>query len=313
VAVTPTPKEKDLFGVASEIETPIEVELFGDEIKNSVNTETKERWHYIGLLALPTSRKPGLLERLLPCRGDCDSEIKASDLGHSPKRRTAERWLDVLLKDHQHRSIFVSIVGLNVSLLNKAAFGGDRFDHIYNRFFRTCIASGCKRFFGQSRVHVGQVWHDEGDLEHDDYFPWHSIFKLKDEQSLTFATNEIAFISSDHRDVRGCPESHLIQFLDLFMGLTKQLLDDTSRKAPHCDTARILCPLVQRMMNAPFNPNSRYGYMNKYVISFFPSRPLTDEEIADPVQRATSRFYTSRPLLQIERESGQEYLFGSSH
>lgn len=193
--------------------------------------------------------------------------------------------------------------------MNKRAFGGDRFDRIYNRFFRSCVLSGCKRFFHNGKVHIDRIWHDETDLERNEYFPWHSIFAMEGDPSLAFSGDRIAFISSDHRAERGCAESQIIQFVDLILGLAKQLLDDTSLNGARCDTARLLAPLLLRMMHAPQNPHSRYGYKDKYLISFFPSRALTDAEISDQTEKATSRFYAVRPLLQVEREAGQGGLF----
>src|SRR6267143_332947 len=118
----------DLFGNPAHAEDPPRLELFADEIKGSTNRETLQRWHYIGVLAVPVEKKRELLERLQQARKGCDSEIKSTDLDHSLKRTTATRWVNVLLGDHVHSSIYLNIVGINVSFLNRRAFGGDRFD-----------------------------------------------------------------------------------------------------------------------------------------------------------------------------------------
>src|SRR5690242_20000318 len=137
----------DLFGNPPDPLSPLRVELFADEIKESINQETLDRWHYIGVLAVPAEKREELLAALIHARGDCASEIKSTDLDHSVKRRTACKWVNILLDDHERASIYLNIVGINASLLNRRAFGGDRFDRIYNRFFRSCVLSGCKRFF----------------------------------------------------------------------------------------------------------------------------------------------------------------------
>lgn len=113
----------------------------------------------------------------------------------------------------------------------------------------------------------------------------------------------------DHRKPEGRRGSHLLQLVDLFTGLSRQLLDNTFRKESICSVARNLSPLLRRMTKSPDNPHSRYGHKDKYVASFFPSRELTETELADPVTRARSKIYTKRRLAQIERESGQLRLF----
>jgi len=288
----------------------VTIELFADEAKNIRNVETGHFWHYIGIVAVPTEKKEALLRRLLDARGGCDSEIKSNDLDHLPKRRTAEQWCRILLDDHAVGSIYLNVVGINRTLLNSRAFGGEQFEPVYNRFFRSAVLYGCKRFFSGRRVVISRLWHDEGDMEHHEYFPWHVLWRLDQDPSIECQTQRVDFCSSDHRKPRGCPESHLLQFVDLVLGLMVQLLDDTSRNRNRCATARLLAPLLARMMNEPNNPNSRYGHKDKYLISFFPRSALADAELFDQLARARSGFYLQRPLIQIERESGQLHLFG---
>ena len=107
--------EVDLFGNCPDPADPLKLELFADEIKESINRETLHRWHYIGVLAVPVEKREALLARLLYARSGCNSEIKSTDLDHSFKRRTAASWVNILLEDHRYASIYLNIVGINAS------------------------------------------------------------------------------------------------------------------------------------------------------------------------------------------------------
>jgi hypothetical protein len=105
----------DLFSNAPDATHRVRVELFAEEIKECVNPETLHRWHYMGILAVPVQKKAELLDRLLWVRDGCDSEIKSTDLDLSLKTRTAAGWVNILLEDHRHASIYLNIVGVNAS------------------------------------------------------------------------------------------------------------------------------------------------------------------------------------------------------
>lgn len=284
-------------------------EFFADESKDSKNRLTGEKWHYAGLLAVPVDKKDDLLARLEDARKGCDSELKSTDLDHLPKRRAAENWIDIILSDKGEDSIYISLLGLNATLLNPSAFGGDRFDRFYNRFFRSNLLFACKCFSSDGRARVHRVWHDEGQMRHHEYFPWHVIHRVGQDPAVSFREREVRFIPSDHRKEEGRRESHLLQLIDLFVGLTRQLLDDTSQKESVCKVARRLAPLIERMMSALRNPHSRYGHKDKYVLSFFPSRSLDDVDLDNRFERARGKIYQQRRLAQIDRESGQLGLF----
>lgn len=286
-----------------------EFEVYADESKQSRNRRTGEEWHYAGILAVPVEKKDDLISRLVDARDGCDSELKSTDLEHLPKRRAAENWIDVILSDTDEASIFISILGLNATRLNPSAFGGHRFDRFYNRFFRSNLLYACKCFSAGERTVVRRLWHDRGQMEHHDYFPWHVIHRTEQDPAVEFRERQVRFIASDHRAERGRRESHLLQLADLFLGLTRQLLDDTSQKDSVCSVARQIAPLVRRMMQAPQNPHSRFGHKDKYILSFFPSRSLEDSDLDDRLSRARSGIFKERRLLQIERESGQGNLF----
>jgi hypothetical protein len=298
---------QDLFGTVLERRV-IEIEIYADEIKPFTTTETSERWAYIGILVIPYEKKDELLASLLSKRREngCDSEIKSNDLDHGPKHKLADAWLDILLSDQQERRIFFNILGINLSNLNYSAFGGSDFPTIYNRFFRTCVLGALASFFPTYNIVVRNVYHDAGDIQQHKLFPWHTISQLADRSDeVIFSCSEIQFIESDHREPNGCPESHLIQFIDLISGLLSQCLDCTSRKASRIKVSGRLHQLLHRMMHAPNNRNSSYGHCRKYTISFFPSRKLSDTQMFNSIARASSGFYQERRIVQQDRESGQ--------
>jgi hypothetical protein len=300
----------DIYGNDRNINN-IEIEIFADEIKPFTN-KTGEEWLYIGILIVPIQKKSSLLDRLNIARSEeqCNSEIKSTDLDHSYKRKLAQKWVGVILEDKNYMSIYSNVLGINLSNLNKGAFGNKEFESIYNRFFRTCLLSAIKRCFPEQKVNVLNVFHDEGDQSHHAYFPWHSIYFIeKHEEEINFSSKRVVFINSDHRENNGCNESHLIQLIDLIMGISSHCLDSVSSKKSKDDVARFYMPLLERMMNKPDNKNSRYGYSNKYLISFFPNKKLTDEQLQNSLARVTAGFYHQRPLLLLEKISGQETLF----
>ena len=299
---------KDLFGTTRGPKE-IHIEIYADEIKPFTNKVTGEQWAYIGVLIVPSEKKDELLSSLLSARKKvgCESEIKSDDLDHAPKRKLAEAWLDILLSDQQSKRIYFNILGINLTNLNYHAFGGSDFQTIYNRFFRTCVSSALARCFSGYRIIVQNVYHDAGDMEYHELFPWHTIWRLADErEEVTFSCSKVEFVESDHRKKPGgCSESHLVQFIDLIMGLISQCLDYTSLKKSRIQVSSRLYELLDRMMNNPNNKNSSYGHYRKYMLSFFPSRKLSNAEMFDSMARAKSGFYQRRRIVQRELKSRQ--------
>jgi len=287
------------------------VELFCDEVKSARNALTNEYWDYAGLLSVPLDKKELLLADLdgVRAKHECDSEIKSNELTHSPKRKTAIDWLRLLSVDKGLNRIFFNVVGINRTVLCAEAFGDGRFPVIYNRFFRTAIKQLLKYCFCEYRcITVNRVYHDKGDMEHDRYFPWHSIYKIDfEDNKVRFLDPEIKFIDSDHRKTKGCRESNFVQFIDLVSGLTSQCLDCTSTNKSRQLVAKEMFPLLQRMMNDPKKVHSSYGHHRKYLVNFFPREKLDLDQVRDKLQRAKSTFYSNRKLLQADHN--QQKLF----
>jgi len=301
-----------------QLRAPTLVRLYADEIKPYQNP-AGERWMYIGVLAIPEARYNNVLAWLAEDRMSAgyDDELHFTKLhnysyahGYNEKTLLAKFWVERVLWDSQKVFHFY-LLGLNLCNLQHRAFGTGkkRKRNIYNRFFRASVDYVLKYFFGGKGVVVTHIFHDAGDLEHDELFNWHTIWRLDyAEPGITFLTNDIQFIGSDHRKEPRFPnDSHLIQLCDVLMGGLTQCLDGRTKKAGCCEIAEILLPLAERLTDPKRvrNPNSRYRYVRRISMSFFPSKQLTLKELEDKNLRGQSGFYIERRLLFKEQRSGQ--------
>jgi hypothetical protein len=308
---------RDLFGTAHSAQ-PARVRLYADEIKPRKN-RLGQWWMYIGLLAMPEDCHAAALERLQDARREAayHSEIHFKELKnrsgtlHGGKTAVARRWIDTVLWDDQ-KMLHFHLLGLNLSNLQPSAFGrgseGRR--NIYNRFFRTALASALKQFFGsRTPIRVCHLFHDKGDMENDGLFDWHAMWRLSSaEGEITFDTDRIRFIDSDHEKEASYPDdSHFIQLTDVLAGAMAHCLDASNKKPGCCEIAQRLMPLMERLTDPKRarNPNSRFRHLRRISVAFFPSKKLSPRQLEDVVQRARSGFYIERPLLLQQRSSGQ--------
>lgn len=311
----------DLFGAAPP-QAQVRVRLYADEIKPHRN-RVGQRWMYIGLLAVPDEHLGTALQSLQEDRvaGRYDAEVHFSELrnrsgrANGEKTDVARRWVERVLWDHEKIFHFY-LLGLNMTNLQASAFGAsaEQGRNIYNRFFRTAVASTLRLFFPSSGgVTVSHVFHDTSEMETDDLFDWHTIWKLSSpEQGITFATDTIQFIDSDHeRETNFARDSHLIQLTDVLLGGISQCLDARNEKDGCCEVAECLLPLVERLTDPKriSNRNSRFRYVGRISVAFFPRNMLSLKQLEDPVERARSGFYIQRRQLFRERLTGQLTLF----
>lgn len=216
------------------------------------------------------------------------------------------KWVDVVLKDKDDRSLFFDILGLNLSKLHLPSFGSEQFGNIYNRFSRSCVLHGVNSCFRKRSVVVTNIFHDNGEQSHHPFFPWHCIYAIENQSKhITFQTSTIRFINSDHRKNDGCTESHFVQLIDLLVGLSSHCIDFVSRKEARTAVAQRFLPLLERMMTEPLNWKSSYGHAHKYLISFFPKKELSEVDLQDRSKRELSGFYQTRPLLLRDHLSNQ--------
>lgn len=297
----------------------VRVRLYADEILGQKNS-LGEKWMYIGVLAIPEYRYSTALHLLHEARQQAGyfDELHFIKLrnysyayAHNAKTLLAKRWVRHFLDDDEKIFHFY-LLGLNLTRLHGSSFGPSREqdENMYNRFFRSAIHYVLKAFFGQpSSVVVSHLFHDKGQMVHHNYFDWHTIWRLGQTMSnVRFESANISFIDSDHnKEPHWSDDSHFIQLCDILLGGFTHCLDDRNKKDGCCEIASDLLPLAERLTDSKKfrNPNSRYHYLNRVHLSFFPSRGLTAEELQDPLSRARSSFYSTRPLLFKERASGQ--------
>jgi hypothetical protein len=292
------------------------VRLYADEIKARRN-KLGQWWMYIGLLAIPDEHHAGALQHLEEHRGGYPREIHFKEMKnrsegpHGQKTAVARRWIDTVLWDDQKMFHFY-LLGLNLSNLEPSAFGrgSERDRRMYNRFFRSAVASTLKGFFGRQRpIMVSHIFHDKGEMEKDDLFDWHTPWKLSSaDDGITFDTARIEFIDSDHEKEPKFPrESHFIQLTDVLTGGISQCLDATNERAGCCEIAQCLLPLVERLTDPKRVPNrnSRFRHVGRISIAFFPRKKLSSKQLEDPLERARSGLYIERRLLFQQRGSRQ--------
>lgn len=275
---------------------------------------------YLGLLAIPENQRLEALKILEEDRKAVPyfRELKSTKLTQRPKIELAKRWLRRVMEDDQ-KCFHFYILGLNMDNLERRAFGDtnrEQFRRIYNRFFRSAVAYTLKYFFGDSdQIEVLAIFHDRTEMEHDDLFDWHTIWKLEmKEEKIVFKSDKIKFIDSDHDKEEDYPDdSHFIQLIDLILGSVRQCLDCTSTKDGIIEVAKEFLPLVERLTDKHRynNPNSRYRYYRRCSIAFFPSKKLTVKDLGDQWKRIQSSFFVQRPSLLAEKLSGQQKLFES--
>ena len=307
----------DLFGAAA---APVvaRVRLYADEIKPYTNC-VGQRWMYIALLAIQDQHSAKALQYLEDERraGGYPREIHFKELKdpsegtYGAKTAVATRWVNRILRDHEKMFHFY-LLGLNLSNLQHSAFGTGREKHrnVYNRFFRSAVAYTLKAFFGSHRpIKVSEIFHDRNDMDKDDLFDWHTIWKLSSpDEGITFASDRIQFIDSDHeKEVNFPQDSHFIQLVDVLAGAISHCLDDRNTKAGCREVAECLLPLVERLTDPARhrNPNSQYRYHRRISVGFFPDTRLTLRQLQDPFERVHSSFYIDRRLLLRERLAGQ--------
>ncbi len=308
------------------MEKTIELNLYCDEVKPEEVKDLPfepQRWAYIGMLVVPTDYEPVLLQRLLDLRcgsgvtktwGECDppckyhaandKEVHFAELKDGPTFRVAQRWMNFLMEDRALTHFYV--LGIDLGKLDLRCFGEgadhEVFMRIYNRFFRTAVLRAVKSFFHRyDRIVINSVVHDYGDQIHDDYFPWHLVWKVgREDPKVSFACDEITFLDSNHRDSHD-PRSNFLQYTDVILGAVHNAIHWSSRQEYKEQLALTMLPLIDRLINAPGNRNSRYAYVGRQRIEFFPRKAFkTESEFERAVQRMNA-FYTKREI-RIKRK-----------
>lgn len=314
---------------AAKHRSPIRVNLYCDEIKESIIQDPilgDEKWAYIGVLVVPVDFESDLLTGLLDSRcshpsgskrwGECEPEcrfhaanngpVHYSDADSGEVYRVADRWLNFLLDDRELTYFY--ILGLNLHNLDFARFGdvrgSDRWERIYNRFFRTAVLKSVKGFFySYQNIIIESIVHHRSDLQSSEYFPWHVIYRVgKDDEKIHFASDEIEFIDADHRGSND-ERSHLIQYIDLVLGSCRNALHWASKNEEKENLALKIEPLLRRLLKRPRNRNSCYKYVDRLAIEFFPRYAYPSLSKWENDIGTRSSFYTDREIRVSRKHS----------
>jgi len=305
---------KDLFGNEI-IEEPVEVNIYADEVISKECPDTQNKWHYIGLI-VENLRYPLLrdiigerycnnFDKSSPYYEKNNKRIHWVDISSIDEMNICQRWFKyIMCPDRSEKTFYCYILGLNDSFLNKDEFDPDNeFNSKYNRFFRSAIKYALRRFFGDSKIIIRNVYHEQGQQQDHLYFPWHCIYKLEREESnFTFEKKEIEFLQRDHtKDER----ANLIQLCDCFLGAVTSIIHGINKESKRSkyrkELMNILLPLISEIVNNPEDKNSNYKYFNRIIIRFFPRERTT----LDNPERYTNQFYTKRRLKYVDDLLGQ--------
>ncbi len=247
----------------------------------------------------PVPRKWGKCLPLCEFHEKNDKEVHYQELGRADIFHIASRWLDFFLAD---RSLtYFYILGINFSRLNFDFFGevkgAERYYRIYNRFFRMALQKSVKSYFSSyNNIMIDKIFHDKGDIAEYEIFPWHTIYRLGvEDDKLRFRCCELEFIDSNHH-ISEVLDSHLIQYIDLLLGLTYNCLHASATHDKVKELTLRISGVVHRLINAPSNVRSSYRYVNRLCVDFFPKHCIgTEHDLSSRCLRLDS-FYKKRPL-----------------
>jgi len=303
---------KDLLGNEA-IQKPIHVNIYADEIQARVCPNTQDEWHYIGLVV--ENIELPLLEDIVRERycnnfdttsvyyDKNNKTVHWSEISSADQKNVCKRWFEYILDPDRSKNTFYSyILGLNDSKLIKKEFDEtDEFNSKYNRFFRSAIIYCLKTFFSGENVVVENIFHEEGQQQNNEYFPWHCIYKIQQEDGISFLCKEITFLPKDHKKRK---ESNLIQLCDCVLGVSTSIIhgiEKSNNSNYREELADIYFPLLKRIVNKPKNKNSSYKHYNRILIQSFPK----DKTQLGDERRYVNQFYTDRFFNYAEQKSGQ--------
>jgi len=311
---------KNLFGEQI-IETVERINIYADEIQEKSCPYTDDKWIYIGLVIDRASnsllidiinrRYKNNFDTKSPYFKKNDRIIHWSAISDRDTKNIAMRWLEYILNPESHTKFYGYILGINISKLNLKEFDTiNKFNSIYNRFFRSAILYALKVFFPNKRIIVENIFHERGQQQHHKYFPWHCIYKIEESESnITFACEKIKFLPKSHRESEGGDRrSNLIQLCDLFLGVCTSLIHGIEKsETSHYreELADLFLPFLREIINPPFSENKESNLSSNIMIRFFPKVKTDFNEF----RRYTHQFYTYRTLKYDEVKSGQIKLF----
>lgn len=308
----------DLFGNKIKIieGEPIKVNIYADESMNRKD-ENNCNWHYICIIVerLDNPILQDIIDERFCGNFNQDSQyysknnktIHWTDISSADEKNICKRWFEYILSpDKSGKKFYSYILGLNDSCLQIENFDqNDDFNSKYNRFFRSVILYALKTFFGNKKIIVENIYHEKGQQEHNKYFPWHCIYKIKEQnENIIFKCNQITFLSKDHEINE---YSNLIQLCDCVLGVTTSIIHSIqkSNKSKYKEELiELYLPLLERLINNPQNKKSRYNYYNRIIVRFFPK----ENKNISILKKYRNQFYTQRTLKYVEDKIKEKQL-----
>ncbi|MDD5458814.1 MAG: hypothetical protein PHF37_05435 [Phycisphaerae bacterium] len=303
---------KDLFGNKA-IQKPVHVNIYADEIQAKVCPNTDNEWHYIGLVIedidhplLDDIKKERFCNNFDTASLYYEKNNKTvhwSEISSADQKNVCKRWLEYILDVNRSEDTFYSyILGLNNSKLKAEEFDqDDEFNSKYNRFFRSAIIYSLKTIFSGKNIIVENIFHEEGQQQNNKYFPWHCIYKMKQEDRVSFLCKDIIFLPKDHKKRQ---ESNLIQLCDCVLGVSTSIIhgiEKSNNSQYREELAGMYLPLLKRVIKEPFKKNSSYKHYNRILMRFFP-KDIT--KLGDD-RRYVNQFYSDRIINYAEQKIGQ--------
>ncbi len=311
---------KNLFGEQI-IETAERINIYADEIQVKRCPYTDNKWIYIGLIIdhannsllmdIINRRYKGNFDTKSPYFKKNDRIIHWSTISDRDTKNIAMRWLEYILNPDSHTKFYGYILGINISKLNLKEFDPiNKFNSIYNRFFRSAVLYALKVFFSNKKIIVENIFHEKGQQQHHKYFPWHCIYKIEElEFNIKFACKNITFLPKNHRESEGGDQrSNLIQLCDLFLGVSTSIIHGIEKSGTSHyreELADFFLPLLREIINPQYRENRAYNLSSNIIIKFFPKERTDINEF----RRNMHQFYTCRSLKYEEVKSGQIKLF----
>ncbi len=312
---------QDLFGDEIKAEEAIHVNIYADEIWDVENIYTKEKWMY-SIAIYERADKPILadLVNIRYCKDRVgwedkfvqnDTDIHWAELRTDKNKKfIVERWLKYIYEDcFSERKFYMSFMGINLTNLNTTEFDSNQnLNSIYNRFFRSMLQYSLKKFFGKGVV-VDNIFHEEGSQKEHDFFDWHTIFKLDQDEHINFNCRNIIFLPKSHRDNE---KSNVIQLCDVLAGILKDLhcgifkSKNSNNREGVLNSKCVQDLFVKRVIRNPLNKNSSYFYFNRFNLSFFPK---TSSKKDSPDRFMDNYYDLSKIELAFEKNTSQMDLF----
>lgn len=199
------------------------------------------------------------------------------------KLQISKNWLQYIIDTNLNgnNKIFFNILILELQKLDKSFFGSKENieSSIYAKFYKSNLIYGCKRFFIKNNikeVSIKNMYHDQSLAKETHEYLDTNVPKLNYEKKIISKCDKVTFIDSNHKNNdKYLLESQFIQFIDLILGSTRQILFENSKTKNKIEVSNILYPLVKRLIESPNNKNSSFNYFDSQHISFFPKNKIS--------------------------------------